>query len=218
MEYIQIAVDGPAGSGKTSIMQEVAKRLNYDFIDTGLTYRAFTKFLLAEKVDFNNGKAIEEALSRFNCQYINEEIYVNGENYMAYVTGKDVMENINKITTLKVVRDFMVNLQREVATSLNCVLTGRDITTVVLPNAKYKIYLDCSVEARAKRRTMQNIKNHVEPTDYDTIFEMIKTRDESDKHREVGPLKIAHDAIVVDNSTTTFEEAVENILAIVKEK
>jgi cytidylate kinase len=183
-----------------------------------LTYRAFTKFLLAEKVDFNNGKAIEEALSRFNCQYINEEIYVNGENYMAYVTGKDVMENINKITTLKVVRDFMVNLQREVATSLNCVLTGRDITTVVLPNAKYKIYLDCSVEARAKRRTMQNIKNHVEPTDYDTIFEMIKTRDETDKHREVGPLKIAHDAIVVDNSTTTFEEAVENILAIVKEK
>jgi cytidylate kinase len=87
MEYIQIAVDGPAGSGKTSIMQEVAKRLNYDFIDTGLTYRAFTKFLLTEKVDFNNGKAIEEALSRFNCQYINEEIYVNGENYMAYVTG-----------------------------------------------------------------------------------------------------------------------------------
>jgi cytidylate kinase len=183
-----------------------------------LTYRAFTKFLLVEKVDFNNAKAIKEVLSRFNCQYINEEIYVNGENYMAYVTGKDVMENINKITTLKVVRDFMVNLQREAATSLNCVLTGRDITTVVLPNAKYKIYLDCSVEARAERRTMQNIKNHVEPTDYDTIFEMIKTRDESDKNREVGPLKIAHDAIVVDNSTTTFEEAVENILAIVKEK
>lgn len=218
MENMQIAVDGPAGSGKTSIMKAVAEKINFDFIDTGLMYRAFTKFLIEKKVNFSSLQDILNSIPDFHCEFINEEIYVNGQNYMEFVMKPDVLENINKITVIPEVRNFMVEQQREVAGKLNCVLTGRDITTVVLPEAKVKIYLDCSIESRAKRRLEQNIQHDIDLVDYDVIYKMIKERDDSDKNREVGPLKIADDAIVVDNSNKTFEECVNEIINIIKNR
>ncbi|KAJ3618754.1 hypothetical protein Zmor_008766 [Zophobas morio] len=218
MEFIQIAVDGPAGSGKTSIMRAVANEIGFSFIDTGLMYRAFTKFLINKNVNFSNQDEIIKQIPNFNCEFIDEEIYVNGENYMEFVMKSDVLENINKITVIPSVREFMVEQQRIVASKLNCILTGRDITTVVLPDAKIKIYLDCSIESRAKRRLQQNIQHDIDLVDYDVIYKMIKERDESDMNREVGPLKIADDAIVIDNSETTFDECVAEIVKIVKGK
>jgi cytidylate kinase len=218
MEFIQIAVDGPAGSGKTSIMRAVANEIGFSFIDTGLMYRAFTKFLINQNVNFENKSEIISQIKNFHCEFINEEVYVNGENYMEFVMKNDVLENINKVTTIPEIREFMVEQQRIVAGKLNCVLTGRDITTVVLPDAKIKIYLDCSIEARAKRRLEQNIQHDIDQVEYDVIYKMIKERDESDMNRTVGPLKIADDAIVIDNSTKTFDECVREIIKIVKGK
>ncbi|KAJ3616232.1 hypothetical protein Zmor_011974 [Zophobas morio] len=218
MKYTQIAVDGPAGSGKTSIMKAVADKIGFQFIDTGLMYRAFTKFLILNNVDFGNIQEIISFIPQFHCEFKNEEIYVGGENYMEYVMMSDVLENINKITVLPEVRAFMVEAQREVALSSNSVLTGRDITTIVLPDAPIKIYLDCSIEARAKRRLDQNIRNGIDLVDYDTIYKMIEERDNSDKNREVGPLTVAPDAIVVDNSSKLFDECVQEIINIIKEK
>src|SRR5699024_1759103 len=139
-------------------------------------------------------------------------------NYMSDLTSRYVLENINKITIIPKVREFMVKKQREIASNRNCIFTGRDITSVVLPNATVKIYLDCSIETRVKRRIEQNEKENVNMLNYDEIYNMIEKRDESDKNREIGPLVKTEDSIVVDNSNSSFSECVNNIVNIVKEK
>ncbi|QGS51718.1 (d)CMP kinase [Spiroplasma tabanidicola] len=209
---INIAVDGTASSGKSSVMMVVAKDLGFHFIDTGLMYRAYTKMCLDNKVDFNNNVKIIEQLKNFDFHYREgNQIYVGNKNYTKYLSDYDVVENIKYIATLLEVRNKMVDLQRKMAINGNKIMVGRDITTVVLPNAELKIYFDCSAETRAKRRVKQNEENNIYPNDYEDILRQIIQRDESDKNRKESPLMIAKDAWVIDTSDLTFDQVVEKV-------
>ncbi|QBQ07503.1 cytidylate kinase [Spiroplasma gladiatoris] len=209
---INIAVDGTASSGKSSVLMKVAEQLGLHFIDTGLMYRAFTKLCLENNVDFFNEKQIVNQLQNFNCEYkLNNDVFINNKNYTSFLSDYDVAENIKYIAKIDKVREKMVNLQRKMAEDGGKVMVGRDITTVVLPNADLKIYLDCSAEKRAERRFLQNKKNNITPNDYEDILRQINQRDEWDKNRKNSPLLIAKDAWVIDTSNLEIDQVVELI-------
>ncbi|KAF5301850.1 hypothetical protein FQR65_LT19182 [Abscondita terminalis] len=205
-EKINIAVDGTAGSGKSTTMQIVADKIGYEMIDTGLMYRAFTKICVLNKINFESKNEILKEVESFEYKIENKQIFANGIDLTKNLMDVDVLENINKITVISEVRSKMVSLQKKLAKEKGKILVGRDITTVVLPDAELKIYLDTSIEARVKRRIEQNKTNNINLQDYDRIYSMIKARDESDKNREVGPLTIANDAIVIDNRGITLKD------------
>lgn len=212
---INIAIDGPASSGKSSVGYELAKQLNYQFIDTGLTYRAFTYFCVKAGVDFTNHQQLQAQLTNFQYQVINNKVYVNNEDITDKLQTNAVLDNINKITGLAFIRTAMVCLQQKLVIKKGNVVAGRDITTVVLPDAEIKIYLTASITARANRRWNQNKENHITPDNLTEITAKLKDRDDVDLTRTVGALKIAHDAIVVDSSTLTFEQTVTKIYQVI---
>ncbi|ALA97442.1 cytidylate kinase [Spiroplasma kunkelii CR2-3x] len=212
---INIAIDGPAGSGKSSAGYELAKKLNYQFIDTGLTYRAFTYFCVKVGVDFTNNYQLQGQLTNFNYQVINNRVYVNGKDITDKLQTDLVLDNINKITGLDFIRAAMVCLQQKLVIKKGNVVVGRDITTVVLPDAEVKIYLTASITARANRRWNQNQENHIVPNNLAEITAKLKERDYVDTTRVVGSLKIAPDAVIVDSSKLTFEQTVTKIYEIV---
>ncbi len=214
---LNIAIDGPAGSGKSSAGYELAKKLNYQFIDTGLTYRAFTYFCAKAQIDFSNNQQLQVLLTKFNYQVLNNKIYVNNEDVTAMLQTSLVLDNINKITGLEFIRTAMVALQRQLVTKKGNVVVGRDITTVVLPDAEIKIYLTASIAARAKRRWSQNNENDITPNNLTEITTKLRERDHVDTSRTVGTLKIAADAIVIDTSSLTFEQTVAAIYQVVME-
>ncbi|WP_338965473.1 MULTISPECIES: (d)CMP kinase [unclassified Spiroplasma] len=217
MMKLNIAIDGPAGSGKSSAGYELAKKLNYQFIDTGLTYRAFTYFCAKAQIDFSNNQQLQVLLTKFNYQVLNNKIYVNNEDVTAMLQTSLVLDNINKITGLEFIRTAMVALQRQLVTKKGNVVVGRDITTVVLPDAEIKIYLTASIAARAKRRWSQNNENDITPNNLTEITTKLRERDHVDTSRTVGTLKIAADAIVIDTSSLTFEQTVAAIYQVVME-
>ncbi|AOG60212.1 cytidylate kinase [Spiroplasma helicoides] len=209
---INVAVDGTASSGKSSVMNIVAKNLGFKFIDTGLMYRAFTKFCINEKIDFLNTNDILKKLEEFDCIYKDDEkIFVRNKDYTAYLSDYDVTKNISYISVVPKVREKMVEMQKQMALCGGVIMVGRDITTVVLPEADIKLYFDCSPEVRAKRRFLQNQKNNIEPNVYEDILDGVIKRDLADKGRSVGALKIAKDAIVIDTSNMTLEEVINSI-------
>ncbi|WP_348736416.1 (d)CMP kinase [Spiroplasma endosymbiont of Ammophila pubescens] len=212
---INIAIDGPAGSGKSSAGYELAKKINYQFIDTGLTYRAFTYFCVKVGVDFANHHQLQAQLTNFKYQVINNRVYVNGKDITDKLQTDLVLDNINKITGLDFIRAAMVCLQQKLVIKKGNVVVGRDITTVVLPNAEVKIYLTASTTARANRRWNQNQENHIFPNNLAEITAKLKERDYVDTTRAVGPLKIAPDAVIVDSSKLTFEQTVTKIYEII---
>ncbi|UZQ29331.1 MAG: (d)CMP kinase [Spiroplasma phoeniceum] len=212
---INIAIDGPAGSGKSSAGYELAKKLNYQFIDTGLTYRAFTYFCVKVGVDFTNHHHLQAQLTNFKYQVINNRVYVNGEDITDKLQTDLVLDNIKKITGLNFIRAAMVCLQQKLVIKKGNVVVGRDITTVVLPDAEVKIYLTAIITARANRRWNQNQENHIVPNNLAEITAKLKERDYVDTTRAVGPLKIAPDAVIVDSSKLTFEQTVNKIYEIV---
>ncbi|WP_237238027.1 (d)CMP kinase [Spiroplasma citri] len=215
MMKINIAIDGPAGSGKSSAGYELAKKLNYQFIDTGLTYRAFTYFCVKVGVDFTNHHQLQAQLANFKYQVINNHVYVNNEDITYKLQTNLVLDNINKITGLDFIRAAMVCLQRKLVVKKGNVVVGRDITTVVLPDAEVKIYLTASITARANRRWNQNQENNIVPNNLAEIKVKLKERDYVDTTRAVGPLKIAPDAVVVDSSKLTFEQTVTKIYQVI---
>ncbi|ALD66172.1 (d)CMP kinase [Spiroplasma cantharicola] len=213
MKHINIAVDGTAGSGKSSVMKRVAVKLKMNFIDTGVMYRAFTKFCLDNQVNFLNDKEIEKQIKNFNFKYINENsILVNNVEYGKTIFDYDVAENIKYVAKNNKVRKFMVLAQREMTQNKNNIVIGRDITTVVLPNAELKIYFDCSVEARAQRRFNQNKRKKITPNVYEDILRQIQQRDDYDKNREMGALKIAPDAWYLNTSNLSIGKVIRLIL------
>lgn len=208
-----IAVDGTAGSGKSSVMSLVAEKIGFKFIDTGLMYRAFTKWCLQNNVNFSKKDQIIELLKKLNSVDIDgSSIKINDNDYSRYINDYDVVENIKYIATISEVREKMVFLQKQMVENGRNIMVGRDITTVVLPKADLKIYFDCSPEARAQRRMEQNKKNNLSGVDYNILLNQIKARDESDMNREVGALKIAKDAWVIDTSDLAFNEVVDKVL------
>lgn len=189
-----IAVDGPAGSGKSSTFKEIANRLGYNFIDTGLMYRALTLLALQSEVDFDNPKALIALMAKFDYQVINNQVFLNNKNVSSQLNDQKILNKINKITSIPQIRKKMVALQRNFA-KLNInqgvIVVGRDITSVVLPKADLKIYLDSSIERRALRRLEQNDQ---QLKDLSKLKLQIKNRDFEDQHRKFGALKRTKDA------------------------
>ena len=213
---IQIAIDGPAGSGKSSICKLVAKELNFTHIDTGAMFRAITLYALRKKIDLTNEDEYD-FLDDIKLSYKANKIYLNSEDVSTLIRKADVTNNVSQVSKIKKVREKMLVLERDLASEGNVLMDGRDIGSVVLPDADVKIYLTASVEARAKRRYAElKLKN--ENITLDEVKEDIIIRDKKDSTREIAPLKQASDAILVDTTNMTISEVCEQIIKIVKDK
>lgn len=217
-----IAIDGPAGAGKSSIAKALSKRLGYIYIDTGAMYRAVALFFLENNVSDGKDSRIESLLDKLEISIKYEDgaqkVILNGED----VTGKLRLEEIGKLASkfsaIGSVREKLVALQRKLAQKENVVMDGRDIGTVVLPNADLKIYLSASSKVRAKRRYLELLEKGHTDLDINEIEDEIIKRDEADMNREISPLKQADDAYYLDSSDMTLEEVVSKILSMVKEE
>ncbi len=210
-----IAVDGPAGSGKSTIARLVANKLELEYLDTGAMYRIFTYNLIKKNISFSDLTAIKKELDNFNMDIINNEFYLDGVNVSNEIRQTNISQNVSKVATIKDVRDKMVDLQRMISKSKNIILDGRDIGTVVFPNADFKFFLVASVEERAKRRYKELIVKD-ENISYDDIIKNIQERDRIDSTREESPLKKAEDAYEIDTTKYTIEEVKEMIINIIK--
>lgn len=207
---MQIAIDGPAGSGKSTVAKKIAEKLNIIYIDTGAMYRAIT--LKLKDID---KKFYEEACNNTNIEFINNKIFLDGKDVSSQIRSEEISKLTSDISKIDFVRKKLVSIQKEIADKNSVVMEGRDITTVVLPDADYKFYLSASPEIRAKRRTLQ-LKEKGLNADYEEILRDIKKRDKNDIKRENSPLKVADDAIVIDSSNLTAEESIEKILSYIR--
>ena len=217
MNKMIIAVDGPAGSGKSTVAREVAKKLSMLYIDTGAMYRAFTLKAMNENISFENEKVLIDLFHNTDISLKHEgealRVFLDKEDVTESIRSLDVTSNVKHLALLKGVRKNMVSLQRDLARAATsgAVLEGRDIGTVVFPDAKFKFYLDASIDVRAMRR-FKELKEKGTKVSLEEIKKDVRERDESDIKREIGPLKKAEDAITVDTTGMTIEEVVERIL------
>ncbi|MCK4436762.1 (d)CMP kinase [bacterium] len=217
---LTITIDGPAGSGKSTIAKLVAKHLNYLYIDTGATYRAVTWKAMRNGVNLKD----EEALVRLAVETEVElrkaedglEVYVDGQNVTGEIRIPEVTNNVFYLARLAGVRERMVNIQREMGRQGAVVVEGRDIGTVVFPQADYKFYLDASLKERARRR-FKELSAREHKVDLKQVEKEVKVRDNEDEGREIAPLKIAEGAIVIDSTEMRIEEEVSAILKYIRE-
>ena len=216
MSY-NIAVDGPAGAGKSTIAKAVAKRMNLIYVDTGSMYRALALFIVRQKIALDDREKIIEKCGGADVTIRYEDgvqvVYLNGENVNAYLRTEEVGNAASAISPIPEVRKKLVELQRKLAAESDCIMDGRDIGTCVLPHAQKKIYLTASSEVRAKRR-YEELRAKGEACDLKKIQADIEERDYRDMHRETSPLKQAEDAVLVDTSDMTIEEVVEKLTAL----
>lgn len=215
-----VAVDGPAGSGKGTVTKKIEEKMGFLNLDTGATYRCVALQVLKENVKLEDEEKIIKIANEIDIKIDNtgskDIILLNGEDVSKEIRTKEVTSIVAPISSIIPVREKMVDVQRKLATGKNVIVEGRDIGTVVFPNADIKIYLDASQEIRAKRRYEENIQDGMETT-YEEILESIKMRDYNDMHRKVGALKKAEDAIVIDTSKLSIEEVVNKIEEIIQE-
>ena len=218
MSY-QIAIDGPAGAGKSTIAKRVAKEKEFIYVDTGAMYRAMAYYLLQQKVSPEDSKAIEEKCTGadITIRYENGEqvVYLNGENVNGVIRSEEVGNMASLSSPNPKVRERLTQLQKELAAKNSVVMDGRDIGTCVLPDADVKVYLTASSAVRAKRRYDELTAKGIS-CDMDQIEEDIIIRDKQDMSREIAPLKQAEDAVLIDSSDMTIEEVVKAILDLCK--
>lgn len=209
MTYI-IAIDGPSGSGKSTVSEILAKKLNIEYLNTGLMYRAVTKFFL--DMGYNeetNDEILKELLNEISIDFKEEKLYLNGTDVTKQLRNDKVTENVSWVSARNYVREKMVDLQRKIAENTSFILDGRDIGTVVFPNAKYKFYLTASALTRAKRRFNQGESE----LSIEEIEKAIIKRDNYDSSRKESPLKVADGAIIIDSSELNIDQTVSKILS-----
>jgi|SRR5699024_2608167 len=211
-----IALDGPSGSGKSTIAQLLANILEINYLDTGAMYRAITLKILNSDIDLEDKEKIKAILDNTNLTYKDNTLYIDEVAVDDEIRSDRVTKNVSLISSYDFVREKLVNMQRSIAAENSCVLDGRDIGTVVLKDADYKVFLTASPEVRAKRRYEQ-VKDKENLT-YEYILKDIKRRDKFDTEREISPLKKAVDAIEIDSSNMNIDDVVENILNIIRSK
>ena len=218
---IAVAVDGPAGAGKSSISKIVAKKLGYLHIDTGAMYRSVTWAVLHNHIDVNNQKAVEALLPELDLTMEASDdsckVFIAGQDVTDFIRTPQVNNAVSIVASYKGVRQYLVERQRLMAEAGGVILDGRDIGSVVLPNAELKIYLTASVEARAMRRYLE-VKGTVNEQTLEDIKDSVMQRDDMDKNRKESPLIQVEDAVLVDSSEMTFDETVEYILHLVQER
>ncbi len=216
-----IAIDGPAGAGKSTIARRVAKELSFIYVDTGAMYRAMALYLLREGVDRNNKEQIGEICqnAEISIEYQNGEqiVLLNGENVNAYLRTEEVGNMASVSSAVPRVREKLLSLQRKLAKDMSVVMDGRDIGTTILPDADVKIYLTASSLTRAKRRYLE-LQEKGAVCNLDEIQKDIEERDQRDMNREISPLRQADDAVLVDSSNLTIEQVVDRILEIFRSK
>lgn len=216
---IQVAIDGPAGAGKSSVAKVLAKRLNYIYLDTGAMYRAVTWYVLQKKISFADVAAIEQILPEIELQFSenaegNWLLFCNGQDISQEIRTTEVSNNVSAIAMLPKVREEMVRQQQRIAANHNVIMDGRDICTAVLPQAQYKFFLTASLEERAKRRGAE-LEAKGEVVDYEQLRREIALRDQKDSQREVSPLRQAEDAMLIDTSNLDFSTVVEKLFSII---
>lgn len=210
-----IALDGPAGSGKSTIAKLVAKEKNINYLDTGAMYRMVTFYCLSNNVNLDDESAVATALESINLEINGEDFKINENLVNEEIRSVEVTQNVSKVAAIKAVRNFLVDQQRIIASKADCILDGRDIGTVVFPNADLKVFLTAKAEVRAQRRFDQNSGQDNEQT-YDEILKDIIRRDELDSTRKESPLKKADDAVEIDSSYLTIAEVSQEIMNKIK--
>ncbi len=206
-----IAIDGPCGAGKGTIAHLVAEKLNLVYIDTGAMYRCVALQAIRDNIVDDSDKIIE-MVKKISIRFDEfGKTYLNDEDVSDLIRSKEVTSIVSPISSIIPVREELVRLQRELASGLNVIMEGRDITTVVFPNADYKFYLDASVEERTRRRVEQNKEKGIF-SDYDEIRSSIEARDYNDMHKDVGALKRTDDQIYIDSTDMSIDEVVEFII------
>ena len=210
-----IAIDGPAGSGKSTIAKLVALELGFEYLDTGAMYRMVTLRLVNKKISLEDIRSIEKELKNMKIDILNNRFFLNNVDVTDEIRTTIVSENVTKVAKIKEIRYKMVELQREISKSKNTILDGRDIGTVVFPNAEIKIYLIADEVEREKRRYSE-LKNNSEIS-FEDVLKNIIERDRIDSTRVESPLKKAEDAIEIDTTGNTIEEVKEKILLVIEE-
>ena len=220
MKYVSVAVDGPAGSGKSTITKMVAKSLGFNYVDTGAMYRALTYNFLSNGLDELEEEKIKELLSKtdFKVKYVDgvQYVYVNDEEVSDKIRTAEVSKFTSLFAKSPAVRDFLIDTQRNLANTNNIIMDGRDIASVVLPNADVKIFLTASVEERARRRVLDFERQGIENVDFEKVKEDIKARDWQDENRDSAPLVKVESATLIDTTSLTIDEVVEKMTELVK--
>ncbi len=208
-----VAIDGPAGSGKSTIAKIVCKELGFTHIDTGAMYRAVGLFALNKGVDIYNEEKINAILDDIEIKYVDGKIYLNGKDVSGMIRTPEVSNAASRVSSYKLVREKLVYLQQKASENGMYILDGRDIGYKVLPNANLKVFLTASIDCRAERRFKELPNANLEE-----IKEQIKIRDYNDSTRKESPLKQADDAILVDTTEMTIEQVSEKIISLIKER
>ena len=218
---INVAIDGPAGAGKSTLVRAAAKELGFIYVDTGALYRSVAYYAIKNNTDPHDSENVVPLLKniRPELKYIGGEqhVFLNGEDVSGFIRTPEVSMGASAVSAIPAVRAFLFDLQKNIAAENNIIMDGRDIGTVVLPNADVKIYLTASAEVRADRRYKELAEKGMSPV-YDEVLEDIKQRDYNDMHRDIAPLKQADDAVLLDTSSDSPERALERLIGIIKNK
>ena len=210
-----VAIDGPAGSDKGTISKIVGEKCNLLYIDTGATYRCLALKVLENNIDLEDKDAIIDAASKINVRFtLDAKTYLDDVDVSSKIRTPEVSSAASKVSSIPKVREYMVDLQRRMANSDDVIMEGRDITTVVFPNADYKFYLDASIEERANRRYKQNLEKGIDSS-LEEIKKSIEERDYADMHKEVGSLMRTDEQTYIDTSNMTIDEVVEEIRKVI---
>lgn len=207
---IHIAIDGPAGAGKSSIAKEIARKFDILYLDTGALYRSIAYFVI--KSDFSLEKALENINLEVKYVDFTQQVILNGENVTDFIRTPDVSKKASEVSKNAKVREFLLDTQRNIAKNNSVIMDGRDIATVILPNANVKIFLTASAQKRAKRRYLELL----EKVPYEQILEEIVARDLQDANREIAPLKPAEDSVILDTTELNLMESIEKAINIIE--
>ncbi|KAF1304230.1 MULTISPECIES: (d)CMP kinase [Enterococcus] len=221
MEKINIAIDGPASSGKSTVAKILAKKYGFVYTDTGAMYRSVTYLAIQHQVAFSDEEALVQLIKKHTISFKQtgrgQLVFVDGENVSKVIREPEVTNNVSEVSAHRKVREELVRQQQKIAEAGGVVMDGRDIGTAVLPNAEVKIFLVASAEERAQRRYKENQGKGI-TTDFDTLKKEIEHRDYLDSHREVSPLKQAEDAVLIDTTGKDIPEVVKAIRIVVAKK
>ncbi len=218
---MNVAIDGPAGAGKSTIARAAAKKLGFIYVDTGALYRAVGVYSLRNGLDTENPETVEGTLPHIQVELQFQDgvqhVLLNGEDVSEEIRTPQASMAASAVSAVPAVRRFLFDLQREIAAKNDCIMDGRDIGTVVLPQAEVKIFLTASPETRAMRR-FKELQEKGAPDTYEAVLADLKQRDYNDSHRTVAPLKPAEDSVLVDTSALTLPQSVEKVIEVIKEK
>lgn len=217
---INVAIDGPAGAGKSTIAKAAAKELGFIYVDTGALYRAVAYNAVKNGV-IDDEQGIISMLddTKVELKYVEgvQSVYLNGEDVSGFIRTPEISMGASKVSAIPQVREFLLNLQREIAKTNNVIMDGRDIATVVLPDAEVKIFLFASPECRAERRYKELVEKG-ENVSFDDVLKDVNQRDYQDSHREIAPLKPSEESIMADTSELTLQESIDLLVNTIKEK